>query len=93
MTLKTRRLALLISALALSVGVAGAIWYATIAWVQSEERAAASTALLQANLAAEAVEQRLLRMIDRIEGVFDVMAHHQRSLAAGGGGHAAGKPD
>jgi signal transduction histidine kinase/ActR/RegA family two-component response regulator len=83
-TLKTRRLALLISALALSVGVAGAIWYATIAWVQSEERAAASTALLQANLAAEAVEQRLLRMIDRIEGVFDVMAHHQRSLAAGG---------
>ena len=58
MTHEKRRLAILISALLLSVGLAGALWYATIAWVRSEERAAAATALVEANLAAEAVEQR-----------------------------------
>ena len=83
-TPKKQRLAHSVLALALSIGVAGAIWQATIAWVQREERAAASTAVSEANLAAEAVEQRLLRVMDRIENVFDLMAHHQRGLGAGG---------
>jgi hypothetical protein len=63
-TPEKRRLAILISALLLSVGVAGALWYATIAWVRFEARGAAATALFEANLAAEAVEQRMLRVID-----------------------------
>jgi signal transduction histidine kinase/ActR/RegA family two-component response regulator len=80
---KIRRLAKLVLALAISIGVAGAIWYATIAWVQREERAAAATALSEAHLAAEAVEQRLLRVIDRIENVLDFMAYRQRNWVAG----------
>ena len=82
-TLKKRRLAMLISALLLAGGVAGAIWYAAFAWVQREQHAAAATARLEANLAAEAVEQRLLRVIERVEDVFDLMASLQRSLGAG----------
>jgi len=82
-THEKRRLAILISALLLSVGLAGALWYATIAWVRSEARAAAATALVEANLAAEAVEQRMLRVIDQIEDVFDLMADRQRGLAGG----------
>ena len=84
MTQKTRRLALLVLGLALSLGVAGAIWHATIAWVRYKEREAVSTSLLEADLAAAGVEQRLLRLIDRVEGVFDLMAHRQRNLALAG---------
>jgi signal transduction histidine kinase/ActR/RegA family two-component response regulator len=83
-TQKTRRLALLILGLALSLGVAGAIWHATIAWVRFKEQEAVSRSLLEADLAAAAVEQRLLRLIDRVEGVFDLMAHRQRNLALEG---------
>jgi len=82
-TLKKRRLAMLISALVLAGGVTGAIWYAAFAWVQHEQHAATATARLEANLAAEAVEQRLLRVIERVEDVFDLMASLQRSLGAG----------
>ena len=84
MTQKTRRLALLVLGLALSLGVAGAIWHATIAWVRYKEREAVSTSLLEADLAAAGVEQRLLRLIDRVEGVFDLMGHRQRNLALEG---------
>jgi len=85
-TQKTRRLALLVLGLALSIGVAGAIWHATIAWVRFKESEAVSTSLLEADLAAAAVEQRMLRLIDRVEGVFDLMAHRQRNLALEPGG-------
>jgi signal transduction histidine kinase/CheY-like chemotaxis protein len=74
---------MLVSAFAIAVGVAGAIWYATAIWVQREERSATTIALARANLGAEAMEQHVLRVVDQVEGLLDLMASRQRSQEAG----------
>lgn len=81
-TPNNRRLALLVSAFAVALGMAAAIWFATAAWVQREERSATTIALARANLGAEALEQHMLRVVDQVEGLFDLMANRQRSLEA-----------
>ncbi len=78
MTVNARRIALLISAFAVAVGVAGAIWFATAAWVQREERSAAGIALARANLGAEALEQHIQRLLDQVENLHDLLANRQR---------------
>ena len=81
--MNARRIALLVSAFAAAVGVAGAIWFATAAWVQREERSAADIALARANLGAEALEQHIQRLLDQVEGLHDLMATRQRLIEAG----------
>jgi len=82
-TQNPRRLLMLWSALAVALGVAGAIWFATVVWVQREERSAASLALARANLGAEALEQHLLRVLDRVEAMHDLLLSRQRLIEGG----------
>lgn len=74
---------MLFSAFALALGVAGAIWFATAVWVQREERSATTIALARANLGAEALEQHLLRVLDRVENAHDLLLTRQRLIEAG----------
>lgn len=78
-----RRLALLVPAVAAALGVAVAVWWATLAWVQREERSAISIALARANLGAETLEQSMSRVVDQVEGLFELLVARQRMIEAG----------
>ncbi|WP_164867972.1 ATP-binding protein [Rhodovarius crocodyli] len=78
-----RRMALLLPAAMAALGVAVAVWWATLAWVQREERSAISIALARANLGAETLEQSITRVIDQVEGVFELLAARQRQIESG----------
>lgn len=78
-----RRLALLVPAVAAALGVAVAVWWATLAWVQREERSAIGIALARANLGAETLEQSMSRVVDQVEGLFELLVARQRMIEAG----------
>lgn len=63
--------------------MAVAVWWATLAWVQREERSAISIALARANLGAETLEQSMSRVVDQVEGLFELLVARQRMIEAG----------
>lgn len=83
MTPKFRRIALLLPALGLTLGVAAAIWWATASWVLREERSATAIALARANLGAETLEQQLLRLLDQVDQLHELVVARQRLIEAG----------
>lgn len=82
-TNRARHLAVLLTALGLALGAAASIWWATAAWVQREERSAASIALARANLGAETLEQQLLRVLDQVDTLHEMLVARQRLFEAG----------
>ncbi|MBC7430688.1 MAG: cache domain-containing protein, partial [Rubritepida sp.] len=82
MTPQFRRIALLLPALGLTLGVAAAIWWATASWVMREERSATAIALARANLGAETLEQQLLRLLDQVDQLHDLVVARQRLIEA-----------
>ena len=83
MTPQFRRIALLLPALGLTLGVAAAIWWATASWVMREERSATAIALARANLGAETLEQQLLRLLDQVDQLHELVVARQRLIEAG----------
>ena len=80
---RARRIALLLPAFGVALGVAASIWWATAVWVQREERSAATIALARANLGAETLEQQLLRLLDQVELLHALLVDRQRLMEAG----------
>lgn len=82
MTPQFRRIALLLPALGLTLSVAAAIWWATASWVVREERSATAIALARANLGAETLEQQLLRLLDQVDQLHELVVARQRLIEA-----------
>ena len=82
-TKRAHRIALLLPAFGIAMGVAASIWWATAVWVQREGSLATAIALARANLGAETLEQQLLRLLDQVDTLHEQMVTRQRLIEAG----------